>query len=353
MLARLGIDDAEALAFLRTDAAARRIYQLGSGQPLRAEVDADGRLIALRFVSVLGELVSVVRDANGLKASMSAAPTDVQWKMTSGEIRSSLFDAADAANLPDGVTLQLVDIFAGDFDVYHDLKRGDRFAVVYEMHFRDGEEVATGRIIAAEFTNRGKTFRAFLWRDASGSEGYYTEDGAARRAAFLRSPVEFSRVTSGFSNARFHPILQEWRAHKGVDYAAPAEYPVRVVGDGKIIFAGVQSGYGNVVEVQHHGAFSTVYAHLSAFAPALEAGTRVTQGAVIGYVGQTGWATGPHLHYEFRVDNEQRDPQTVAMPYAEPLSPATRRAFIVRIKPALADLELARALPPSVLASAQ
>ena len=353
VFARLGVDDPDALVFLRTNPAARPIYELQPGRPLRAEVDNAGRLVQLSFVSGNGERLSIVRDGERLTATSTATPHDVQWKMASAEIRSSLFDAADAVDLPDAVTLQLADVFAGDIDVYHDLRQGDRFTVVYEVRYVDGEAVGAGRIVAAEFINGGKTFRAFLWRDGNGVEAYYAANGAARRAAFLRSPMEFSRMTSGFSNARFHPILQIWRAHKGVDYAAPIGTPVRAVGDGKVVFAGTQNGYGNVIEVQHHGVISTLYAHLSQFALQIEPGVQVAQGDVIGYVGQTGWATGPHLHYEFRVDNEQRDPATVALPDVEPLSPANRRAFIVRIKPALAERELARALPGPVLASAQ
>jgi murein DD-endopeptidase MepM/ murein hydrolase activator NlpD len=287
-----------------------------------------------------------------LQVSTTPAVTDLQWKLTSGEIRTSLLAAADDAGIPDAVTLQLVDIFAGDIDIYHDLQKGDRFRIIYETHHRDGEELGPGRIVAAEFENAGKTYRAFLYRHANGAEAYYAEDGAARKSAFLRSPVNFSRITSGFSNARFHPVLHTWRAHKGVDYAAPIGTPVRAVGDGVILTASTQGGYGNVVEVQHRGTFSTLYAHLSAFAPSIEPGKPVSQGDIIGYVGQTGWATGPHLHYEFRVDDLQRDPQSVALPAVEPLAPAARRAFIVRIKPALAELDLARVLPRNI-ASAQ
>jgi murein DD-endopeptidase MepM/ murein hydrolase activator NlpD len=353
VLARLGVDDPEALLFLGNDPTARPIYDLQPGRPLRAEIDGAGRLVQLRFIASNGELFSVSRDDEQLTASSGPAPADVQWQMASGQIQTSLFDAADAIDLPDAVTLQLADVFAGDIDVYNDLRRGDRFAVVYEKRYVDGEAVGAGRIIAAEFTNSGKTFRAFLWRDANGSEAYYGADGAARRAAFLRSPMQYSRITSGFSHARFHPILHTWRAHKGVDYGAPMGTPVRATGDGEVVFAGLQNGYGNVIEVKHHGAFSTLYAHLSDFAPQVEFGAQVAQGDVIGFVGQTGYATGPHLHYEFRVDDEQRDPAAVALPDVEPLSPAKRRAFIVRIKPALAELELARALPGPVLASAQ
>jgi murein DD-endopeptidase MepM/ murein hydrolase activator NlpD len=352
VLARLGIQDADVAEFMRMNPVARRVLQLRVGKPLRAELDDEGHLVELRFVDGNGELLSVSRDGDQLKVSTTPAPTELQWKLASGEIRTSLVEAADKAGIPDSVTLQLVDIFAGDIDIYHDLQPGDRFAIVYEAHHRDGEELGPGRIVAAEFDNGGRLYRAFLHRHANGAEAYYADDGAARKSAFLRSPVEFSRITSGFSNARFHPVLHTWRAHKGVDYAAPIGTPVRAVGDGVILTASAQGGYGNVIEVQHRGTFSTLYAHLSDFAPAIEPGKPVSQGDIIGYVGQSGWATGPHLHYEFRVDDQQRDPQSVALPPVEPLAPAARRAFIVRIKPALAELELARVLPRN-FASAQ
>ena len=350
VLARLGVDDAAALEFLRTDPSARAVYQLRPDKPLTVETDGEGRLLALRFVTGSGELLSISREGERLVATTGAAPTELRWRMAAGEIRSSLFGAADAAGLPDAVTLQIADVFAGDIDFYHDVKRGDRFAVVYEMRYVDGEPIGVGRIVAAEFENRGKTFRAFLWRADDGSENYYAEDGAPMRKAFLRSPMEFSRVTSGFTNTRFHPILQSWRAHKGVDYAAAAGTPVRATGNGKVAYVGTQGGYGNVIQLQHQGAFATLYAHLSRFAPQVKAGGRVTQGEIIGYVGQTGWATGPHLHYEFRVGGDQRDPLSVALPSGEPLAAPHRAAFAGKVVPAVAQLGLARQLSATLVA---
>ncbi len=350
VLARLGVDDPAALEFLRTDASARAVYQLRPGKPLTVETDGDGRLLTMHFLTGSGERLSIARDGERLVATTAAAPTELRWRMAAGEIRSSLFGAADAAGLPDAVTLQIADVFSADIDFYHDIQRGDRFAVVYEMRYVDGEPVGAGRIVAVEFENRGKTFRAFLWRGEDGSENYYAEDGAPMRKAFLRTPMEFSRVTSGFSSARFHPILQSWRAHKGVDYAAPTGTPVRATGDGKVVFAGKQGGYGNVIELRHHGAFSTLYAHLSRFAPQVRSGARVTQGEVIGYVGQTGWATGPHLHYEFKVGGDQRNPLTVALPSGEPLAAPQRAAFAERVVPAGAQLALARQLSGALVA---
>ncbi|MET0917803.1 MAG: peptidoglycan DD-metalloendopeptidase family protein [Burkholderiales bacterium] len=351
VLARLGVDDPAALEFLRTHPSARPLYQLRPGKPLTVETDDNGRLINLRFLTGDGARLSIARDGERLTAESAPAPAVIRWKMAVGEIKSSLFAAADAAGLPDKVTLQLADVFAGDIDFYHDLRLGDRFTVVYEVRYVDGEPVGVGAIVAAEFDNRGQTLRAFLWRGEDGGDYYFAGDGAPMRKAFLRSPMEFSRVASGFSNARFHPILQTWRAHKGVDYAAPAGTPVRATGSATVAFAGQQDGYGNVIQLQHNGEFSTLYAHLSQFAPHVRTGARVRQGDVIGYVGQTGWATGPHLHYEFRVGGEQRNPLTVVLPSGEPLAPLHRQEFAERTSPAAAQLVLARTFSGAQLAS--
>ncbi len=352
VLARLAVDDPEASAFLRTDPAARPVYRLRTGQPLRVETDAAGRLATLRFVAGDGRLLAIERGDGGFVGVSSAPPVELRWEMATGEIASSLFAAADAANLPDAVTLQLADVFGGDIDFYHDLRRGDRFSVVYEMRYLDGEPVGAGRIVAAEFAHRGHAARAFLWRDESGAESYFSDDGAALRKAFLRAPMEFSRVSSGFSGARFHPINHAWAAHKGTDYAAPSGTPVRATASGRILVAGTQNGYGKMIHIQHRGAFSTLYAHLSRVAPQAKAGARVAQGEVIGYVGQSGWATGPHLHYEIRVGNDARDPLTLPLPDGEPLAPANRAAFAARIGPAAAQLALAQSYAGSPLASA-
>jgi len=342
VLPRLGIDDPQAQAFLTTDPAARPLYQLRPGRPLRVATDSAGMLLELRFLTAAGDLLTVARNGSALTATSAPAAVEVRWSMAAGEIRSSLFAAADAAGLPDAITLQLADVFGAEVDFYKDLQPGDRFAVVYETRSVEGESLGPGRIIAADFENRGKAFQAFLFRDSEGRENYYAADGAALRRAFLRSPMEFSRITSGFSNARFHPILLTWRAHRGVDYAAPTGTPVRATANGVVAFAGQQGGYGNVIVVRHQGVFSTLYAHLSRFATRLRSGARVAQGEVIGYVGQTGWATGPHLHYEFRVADVQRNPLTVVLPGGEPLPAAQRSAFAARIEPAVAQLGIAR-----------
>ncbi len=352
LLARAGVDDPAAMQFLRTDPAARPLYQLRPGRPVRVAVDDAQALVALRFHANSGEMLAIERAGDdGFRALARPATEDVRTAMRSGEIRSSLFGAADTAGIPDSVTVALADVFGGEIDFYHDLRRGDRFSVVYEERFVDGEPVGTGRILAAEFENRGRTLRAFLWRHADGEEGYYTENGRSARSAFLRSPMEFSRITSGFTLARFHPILQQWRAHQGVDYGAPTGTPVRATADGLVTFAGQQGGYGNVIFLRHQGTYSTVYGHLSRFAPLVRTGTRVRQGDTIGYVGMTGWATGPHLHYEFRVADEARNPLTLALPTAQPIGPEALPRFQATIASLAETLALARSLPGGALAA--
>ncbi|MEP6941395.1 MAG: peptidoglycan DD-metalloendopeptidase family protein [Betaproteobacteria bacterium] len=342
VLARLSVTDPAAQQFLRTDPSARALYQLRPGRSLRVQTDDEGRLLALSYLTQNGDVLAVERNAQGFVAVSAAPQATVRLELRAGEIRSSLYGAADAVGLPDAITGQIADIFSGDIDFHHDLQRGDRFAVVYEMQDVDGHASGAGKVVAVELTNKGRTYRAFAWRGADGAAYYYAEDGKSLRKAFLRSPLAFTRVTSGYSLARLHPFMHTWRAHRGVDFAAPGGTPVHAAGDGKVQLAGRQNGYGNVVILQHAGAFATVYAHLSQFAAGIKAGSHVAQGDVIGYVGQTGWATGPHLHYEFRVGNEQRDPMTIALPYAQPIAAAERGAYLERIAPLAAQLALGR-----------
>jgi murein DD-endopeptidase MepM/ murein hydrolase activator NlpD len=342
VLARLSVADHAAQNFLRTDPRARTLYQLKPGKSVRVKTDEDGRLLALSYLAQGGDLLTVRRGSDDFVASSGAPQAAVRLELRAGEIRSSLFAAADAVGLPDAITSQFAEIFSGDVDFLHDIRRGDRFSVVYEIREVEGHPAGAGKVVAAEFVGKGTAYRAFLWRGADGSEGYYAEDGKTLRKAFLRSPLEFTRITSGFSLARFHPFMQTWRAHRGVDFAAPSGTPVRAAGDGKVASVGRQNGYGNVVTLQHAGAFSTVYAHLSRFAAGIKPGAHVAQGELIGYVGQTGWATGPHLHYEFRINNEQRDPLTIALPSAQPIPAADRPAFVERIAPLAAQLTLGR-----------
>lgn len=351
LLARAGVDDAIAMAFLRTDLRARALYQLKPGRPVRVAVNEEGRLEALRFVSVTGDVLAIRRANEAFFASYEPTREAVRLTLTTGEIGSSLFAAADAVGLPDAVTVALADLFAGDIDFLQDLRRGDRFSVLYETRYVEGDPVGTGRIVAAEFENRGLRMSAYLWKDAEGNDAWYTLDGRSTRKAFLRSPMEFSRMSSGFSLTRFNPVLKIWRAHRGIDYAATTGTPIRATADGVITTAANQNGYGNVIVLRHQGGYSTLYAHMSRFAPQARPGTRVQQGEVIGYVGATGWVTGPHLHYEFRINDEARDPQTIAMPNAGPLPPESFNAFLLQIEPLAQQLALARELPATRFAS--
>jgi murein DD-endopeptidase MepM/ murein hydrolase activator NlpD len=248
-------------------------------------------------------------------------------EMRSGEIRSTLFAATDSAQIPDAVAMQLVDIFSYDIDFASDLRRGDRFNVIYETLWQEGEYVRTGRILGAEFLNGGRTLQAIWFGDQEKNQGgYYDSNGKSLKKVFLKSPLEFSRVTSGFS-LRVHPISGLWKQHKGIDFAAPVGTPIRSVGDGVIDFAGNQGGYGNMIVVQHGGHYSTAYAHMSSLASGMRKGAKVSRGDVIGYVGTTGWSTGPHLHYEFRVSNEARNPNSVVMPEAPALAGNDLQSF--------------------------
>lgn len=337
LLSRLGVNSDDIQSLLRSRTAPLR--SLRAGMSVTAEVSAEGALLSLSYVSGKDSIVTLTREGEGFASTESRARFEAHTTLRSGTIRSSLFAAADAAGLPDSVAIQMAEIFGGDIDFHRDLRKNDRFSVVYEMLYLDGRAARAGRVLAAEFVNAGKSFRAVWHAGADGKGGYYAPDGKNLRKAFLRSPLEFSRVSSGFG-LRMHPIMQQWRAHRGVDYAAPTGTRVRAVSDGTVDFAARQGGYGNMVVIKHQGQFSTAYAHLSAFAPGLRKGARVSQGDVIGFVGQTGWATGPHLHYEFRVAGEPRNPLAVVLPAAEPLGAQELAAFRALAAPLAAQLDL-------------
>ena len=309
----------------------RALQQLKPGMLVAAEVGADGAPLYLSFLSGR-DVVRIGGPAEGYRASTEAAEFEARTVTKAGLIRSSLFAATDAADIPDSVAMQLADVFGGDIDFHRDLRKGDRFEVAYELYHFSGRPVRAGRVLAAQFTNQGKTFRAVYYKG-----GYYAEDGQNLRKQFLRSPLEFSRISSGFG-MRHHPLHKTWMAHKGVDYAAPIGTRVRAAGDGFVEFAGQKGGYGNVVILRHSGQYSTVYAHLSRIA--VRRGQRVEQNDTIGFVGQTGWATGPHLHYEFRVAGQARNPLSIAMPAAAPVPAQDLPEFLARVRPLVAQLEL-------------
>ncbi|HXW73860.1 MAG TPA: peptidoglycan DD-metalloendopeptidase family protein [Steroidobacteraceae bacterium] len=300
----------------------------------------EGQIFGLERRLNESQTLKVSRDDAGLKADVLQNPLEVRARTVRGVIETSLFEAVEAAGAHDQTAVALADIFGWDIDFVLDVRPGDAFVVTYQEIWRDGAYVKDGPIQAAEFVNQGHEFRAVRYTDPEGGSHYYTPDGRSLHKEFLRAPVEFTRISSRFNSARLHPILNLIRAHKGVDYAAPIGTPVHAAGDGRIRFAGWQGGYGNVVEIEHSRSIVTVYGHLSGFARGTHVGTRVTQGTVIAYVGMTGLATGPHLHYEYRVNGVFKNPQTVALAAAAPIDARWREDFLARSTPLLASLEL-------------
>jgi len=287
-----------------------------------------GELVGLERKISDSETLKVTRDASGFVSDVLENPLESHTRTASATIDSSLFQAAAEAGLPDGVAFDLADIFQYDIDFVLDIQPGDRFSVVYEELSQDGVPLRTGNILAAKFVNEGREYRAVRYVDAQGHGEYFTPDGRSLRKAFIRAPVQFSRISSRFNSARKHPILNRIRAHKGVDYAAPVGTPVRAAGEGRVKFVGQQGGYGNVVELEHGSGVVTVYGHLSRFAKNLKRGQRVDLGQVIAFVGQTGLATGPHLHYEYRVHGMHKNPQTVPLPDAAPIPGTELERFL-------------------------
>ncbi len=327
LLRRLNVDDPAASHYLRTNEATESLHRLTTGKELQAETRADGSLVSLRYIDANANQIIIERQDDNFNTRTLSAQIEKRVVMRTGDISSTLFAATDAAGMSDSVANQLADIFSGDIDFHRDLRKGDKFAVIYEMNYSNGEPVSTGKILAAEFTNQGRQYRALYYELSTNKGSYFSPDGKNMRKAFLRSPLEFSRVSSGFTLSRFHPVLNKWRAHNGVDYAAASGTKVMVTADGIISFVGTQGGYGNVVIVNHQGRYTTVYGHLSRFANGLRQGQRVTQGALIAYVGSTGLATGPHLHYEFKIDGQHRDPLRVALPDAKPINAVQKVQF--------------------------
>ncbi len=359
LLSRLGAFDPTFAAFLRSDPTARQLLQGRAGKRVAIEASPEGRVQRLiaRYPAGVAELASthfnrlvIERDAEGKPEShVELGRYETEMRLASGEIRSSLFAATDEANVPDAIAVQLAEMFSGDIDFHRELRKGDRFSLVFETLSADGDPVpwGEGRLLAAEFVNNGRTHQAIWFQnDDVRKGGYYGFDGQSKRRAFLASPMEFSRVSSGFA-MRFHPILQRMRAHKGIDYSAPTGTPVRNVGDGVVSFAGRQNGYGNVVIVRHNGGRETLYAHLSRID--VRQGQRVDQAQRLGAVGATGWATGPHLHFEFRVNGVHRDPRQLARASeAVKLPSGAFKPFLARVDEAKTKLQVAASLEVGV-----
>lgn len=341
LLTRLNIEDAVATEFLRTDKSAESFRKLTVGKEVQAETTASGGLIKLTFLSTPNAEVVIEKKGGVFIASTQDALLEKRLFVRTGTIKTSLYAATDAAGMPEAAANQLTEIFSGDVDFHHDLKRGDKFTAVYEMTYSNGALIKTGRIQAAEFINQGHAYRVVYFPADDQHGDYYTTEGKSSRKAFLRSPIQFSRVSSGFTTSRFHPILNRWRAHKGTDFAAAIGTPVKATADGVVELTGQQNGYGNVVMIKHQGRYTTVYGHLSRFGK-FKSGQRVAQGDVIGYVGMTGMTSGPHLHYEFKVNGLQHDPLSVALPNAKPIDETNKVAFQALSSQFLTRLEMLR-----------
>ncbi len=342
LLSRLGVDGEETRQVLAGARTSPSLGRLIPGRSVLARVTSSGQLMLFRYLVSDQTLVSVTRAGGEFHIEEQPVALESREVMRSGEIEGSLFGATDAADVPDRIASEMAEALSGDIDFHKDLRRGDHFSVVYEAFYLDGQLVKTGRLLAAEFINQGKTYQALYFKDTQGRDGYYSPDGQSMKRAFLKSPMPFSRISSGFSSARFHPVLQTWRAHKGIDYAAPTGTPVRAVADARVNFVGVQGGYGNLIVLQHQGSYSTAYGHLSRFGKGLRRGASVAQGQVIGYVGATGVATGPHLHYEFRVNNVQKNPLALKLPTSYPLDSRAKAQFASKTQPLVAHLDLLR-----------
>lgn len=301
----------------------RKLRYIQPGDEIQLLLDEERQLRQMKYIPDITRTLLIQRDEEqNFSSQIINYKLDAYPVYREGEINSSLFEAAANADIPEDVIMDLAAIFGWDIDFSLDIRKGDRFGIVYEELYKDGVKIRNGRILSAEFLNNGKTYQAAYYTDPKGDSDYFAPDGKSMRKAFLRSPVKFSRISSRFSNKRWHPVLSKWRSHKGVDYAAARGTPVRAAGDGKIIHAGTKGGYGRLVVIQHGGRYTTAYGHLHRYAKGARRGMKVKQGQIIGYVGSTGLATGPHLHYEFRVNGVHRNPLTVKLPEAKPVNSA-------------------------------
>jgi murein DD-endopeptidase MepM/ murein hydrolase activator NlpD len=321
----------------RLEEAGKQLRKIKPGDVFEITHD-DGKLVSLYSALNLTSALKVDRQESGFSAAIIDRPIEIRKRMAHGIIENSLFESATAAGLSDKLVMNIAGIFAWDVDFVLDIRSGDNYYVQWEEIWQDGEFVTDGEVVVAEFNNDGRTHQAIRFVDSAGRTDYFTPEGDSVRKAFLRSPVDF-RVSSSFNPNRRHPVLKTVRPHRGVDYAAPRGTPIKASGDGKVIFRGVKSGYGNVVILQHGGNITTLYAHMSKFASSARTGSRVRQGQTIGYVGKTGLVTGVHLHYEYRLNGVHRNPRTIKLPQADPIADEYRKQFLAAAGPILKELE--------------
>lgn len=329
-LARLKIDDLVIQRLLTTDVVRKMAANVSAGKRIQATTTEDGQLQTIRFERGDAPALTVRLQDGRYVAEDSSDVLETRIVMRSGRILSSLYGATDSAGIPDKIANQMAETFSTTLDFREDLRRGDTFSAIYTVNYRNGEPIAAGQLLAAEFVNAGKAHRAVLFRNASGVEDYYTPEGESLKKGFLRSPLEFSRITSSFSGSRVHPLLGYARAHTGVDFGAPTGTRVKATGDATVAFAGRKGGYGNLLILRHSNGFETYYAHLSAFAAGIRPGRSVNQGQVVAFVGTTGASTGPHLHYEVRIAGRPQNPMAIKLPGSPPLAIAQRARFLLQ-----------------------
>lgn len=344
IFSRLGLSPQQLHALMSQGGAINNLKKIFPGQVLRINSSAEHGLVKLLYPIDELSTLEISRNGDSFDVSTNHRTPETRIKNASGVIDSSLFLAANRAGLSDSLTMELAGVFGWDIDFALDIRKGDEFTLLYEDKYLDGEFIGHGDILAAEFVNKGKRYQAVRYTDAGGKTDFYSLDGRSMRKAFLRTPVEFSRISSRFSTGRKHPILNKIRAHKGVDYAAARGTPIKTTGSGKIVHRSKKGGYGKTIIIQHGTKYNTLYAHMSNYRKGLKVGSRVQQGQVIGYIGSTGLATGPHLHYEFRINGVHRDPLRVKLPGAEPLKEKYRDDFNTQAEALLAQMDLVRSI---------
>ena len=332
------LDVGHLMEIAQLDEAKKRFRKIRPGDVFEVTHD-EGRVVSLYSKLDLTSALKIEKQDSGFAASIIEHPVEIRRHQAYGIISSSLFESAAEAGLSDKVIMNVAGIFAWDVDFVLDIRGGDNYYVLYEEIWQDGEFVTDGEIIAAEFNNNGRKIQAIRFKDKNNRADYFTPEGNSVRKAFIRAPVDFTRISSNFNPRRRHPILNTIRAHRGVDYAAPRGTPIKASGDGKVVFRGTKSGYGKTVILQHGGNITTLYAHMSGFAAKARIGSRVRQGQTIGYVGATGLATANHLHYEYRINGVHRNPRTVDLPDAEPIADEYRERFFTEAAPILEELE--------------
>ncbi|MCE4057745.1 peptidoglycan DD-metalloendopeptidase family protein [Pseudomonas sp. Au-Pse12] len=340
---KVGLPATSVHEVLASDKQAKQFSQLKHGQKLEFELTPDGQLNNLHSKVSDLETITLTKGPKGFTFNRVITKPVVRSAYVHGVINSSLSQSAARAGLSHSLTMDMASVFGYDIDFAQDIRQGDEFDVIYEQKVANGKVVGTGNILSARFTNRGKTYTAVRYTNKQGSSSYYTADGNSMRKAFIRTPVDFARISSRFSMGRKHPILNKIRAHKGVDYAAPRGTPIKAAGDGKVLLAGRRGGYGNTVIIQHGNTYRTLYGHMQGFAKGVKTGGSVKQGQVIGYIGTTGLSTGPHLHYEFQVNGVHVDPLGQKLPMADPIAKAERARFLQQSQPLMARMEQEKA----------